>query len=77
MAFSQFGAEQERLVVYFHDAPGSPQECAVFDTHGKTHGLTFVCFGRFGVDLALDAETYAAVPDIATSLAVTDVASKH
>ena len=38
MAFSQFGAEQERLVVYFHDAPGSPQECAVTQLRGFDWG---------------------------------------
>lgn len=38
MAFSQFGVEQERLVVYFHDAPGSPQECAVTQLRGFDWG---------------------------------------
>lgn len=58
MKFSQFGSEQGRLVVYFHGAPGSPPECAVFDQHGKTQGLTFVCFERFAVDPSLDAQAY-------------------
>lgn len=58
MKFSQFGADDGRMVVYFHGAPGAPEECRVFDLDGKKHGLTLICFDRFAVDPALKGEAY-------------------
>lgn len=58
VSFRQFGAENGRLIIYFHGAPGSPQECAVFDPYGKQQGLTLLCFDRFALDTALDEQAY-------------------
>lgn len=58
LKFSQFGADNGRLVIYFHGAPGAPEECGVFDLDGKSHGLTFICFDRFSVDSSVSGETY-------------------
>lgn len=55
---TQFGAENGRLVIYFHGAPGAPEECRVFDLEGKNRGLTFVCFDRFSVDSSISQEPY-------------------
>ncbi|MBL8513504.1 MAG: alpha/beta hydrolase [Betaproteobacteria bacterium] len=58
LKFSQFGSENGRIVIYFHGAPGAPEECEVFDPIGKKHGLTFICFDRFSVDYSINGETY-------------------
>lgn len=58
MNFSQFGADNGKLVIYFHGAPGSPEECKIFDLDGKKHGLKFVCFDRFSVDPSIKGEAY-------------------
>lgn len=58
MKFSQFGADNGRLVVYFHGAPGAPEECEIFDLKGKKNDLTFICFDRFAVDSSISGETY-------------------
>lgn len=58
MKFSQFGADNGRMVVYFHGAPGAPEECSIFDLYGKNHGLTFICLDRFSVDLSINGEPY-------------------
>ncbi len=56
--FSQFGADNGRLVVYFHGVPGAPEECAVFEPYAKAQGLTFICLDRFAVDAAVKGEAY-------------------
>ena len=58
MKFSQFGSENGRLIIYFHGAPGAPEECAVFDCYGKENGLTLVCFDRFSLNSSIDGEAY-------------------
>ena len=58
MRFSQFGAENGRMVIYFHGAPGAPEECEIFDLDGKKHGLTFICLDRFSVDASINGEAY-------------------
>jgi pimeloyl-ACP methyl ester carboxylesterase len=58
LKFSQFGSENGRLIIYFHGAPGTPEECAIFDIYGKENGLTFICFDRFSVDSSIDGEAY-------------------
>lgn len=55
---SQFGAENGRMIVYFHGAPGAPAEGAIFDACGKEHGLTFICFDRFSVESTITDEAY-------------------
>lgn len=58
MKFSQFGADDGRMVVYFHGAPGAPEECGIFDWDAKNSGLTVICFDRFAVDSSVEGETY-------------------
>lgn len=58
MKFSQFGSDNGRIVVYFHGAPGAPEECSIFDLEGKNHGLTFICLDRFSVDPSINGEAY-------------------
>ncbi|WP_367026177.1 alpha/beta hydrolase [Methylococcus sp. ANG] len=58
MKFSRFGFDNGRLVVYFHGAPGAPEECSIFDLEGKNHDLTFICLDRFSVDPAISEEAY-------------------
>lgn len=54
--FSQFGSDNGRIVVFFHGAPGAPEECSIFDLEGKNHGLTFICLDRFSVDSSINGE---------------------
>jgi pimeloyl-ACP methyl ester carboxylesterase len=58
LQYSQFGSESGRLVIYFHGAPGAPEECSIFDSQGNKHGLTFICFDRFSVDTSIKGERY-------------------
>lgn len=58
MSYRQFGADNGRIIIYFHGAPGAPEECAIFDKHGKEHALRFICFDRFSADAALNGEAY-------------------
>lgn len=58
MKFSQFGSDNGRLVVYFHGAPGAPEECGIFDLEGKNHDLTFICSDRFFVDRSFNGQAY-------------------
>lgn len=56
--FSQYGADQGRLVVYFHGTPGAPEECAVFDQPAKNSKLTFISYERFALDPELKSDAY-------------------
>jgi pimeloyl-ACP methyl ester carboxylesterase len=58
LKFSQFGSDTGHIVVYFHGAPGAPEECSIFDLEGKNHGLTVICLERFSVDPSIDGEAY-------------------
>lgn len=58
MRFSQFGSDDGRMVVYFHGAPGAPEECSVFDLEAKLHGLTFISFDRFSANPSITGEAY-------------------
>lgn len=58
MKYSQFGADNGKIVVYFHGVPGAPEECSIFDLEGKNHGLTFICLDRFSVDPPINGEAY-------------------
>jgi len=33
LKFSQFGSDNGIIVIYFHGAPGAPEECAIFDVY--------------------------------------------
>lgn len=58
MNFSRYGSDNGQLVIYFHGAPGAPEECAVFDVYAREHGLTFICFDRFSCDHSLTGARY-------------------
>lgn len=58
MKFSHYGSDNGRIAIYFHGVPGASEECAIFDTYGKEHGLTFICFDRFSVDSSINGESY-------------------
>jgi len=58
LKFSQFGSDNGKTVIYFHGAPGAPEECAIFDLYAKEHGLTIICFDRFSGDDSIAGETY-------------------
>lgn len=58
LKFTQFGSDQGQIVIYFHGAPGAPEECGLFDREGKAHNLTFICFDRFAIDPSLHGLAY-------------------
>lgn len=58
LKFSQYGSDNGQLVIYFHGAPGSIEECAIFDSHAKANNLTLICFDRFSVDASIVGEEY-------------------
>jgi len=58
LKFSHFGSDNGRIVVYFHGAPGAPEECGIFDREGKNHDLTFICLDRFSIDPSINGEAY-------------------
>lgn len=58
MKFVEYGNKDGKLVVYFHGAPGSLEESAVFDSHAKNHNLKLICFDRFALDTSLSRESY-------------------
>ncbi len=58
LKFSHCGSDNGRIAIYFHGAPGAPAECAIFDTYGKEHGLTFICFDRFSIDSSINGDSY-------------------
>lgn len=56
--YSQFGADKGQIVIYFHGAPGAPEECAIFDSYAKGKGLTIICLERFSIDCSISGEAY-------------------
>ncbi|BCO27492.1 hypothetical protein MIZ03_2380 [Rhodoferax lithotrophicus] len=54
----QFGSTHGKLVVYFHGAPGAPEEGQLFDLEAQKHGLTVLCLDRFAIPAALTGEAY-------------------
>ncbi|OHX37038.1 alpha/beta hydrolase [Methylomonas sp. LWB] len=58
IAFSQFGAADGQPVIYFHGTPGSPDECEIFDLHGKQHQLTIICYDRSTIAPRLQGDAY-------------------
>ncbi len=58
MEFVEYGDSAGKTVVYFHGAPGSPEECSVFDHHAKQRGLHIICFDRFAVDSSIHGTDY-------------------
>lgn len=58
MRYIQAGSDEGQIVIYFHGAPGAPDECNILDLLGKIHGLTFICFDRFSIDSSKSGESY-------------------
>ncbi len=56
--YSQFGSDNGQIVIYFHGAPGSTEECAIFDSYAKDQGLTIICLERFSIASEISGETY-------------------
>jgi len=52
------GAADGQLVVYFHGAPGAPEECELFDQQAQADGLSFVCLDRFAAGPEFQGEGY-------------------
>jgi pimeloyl-ACP methyl ester carboxylesterase len=58
LEFAEYGDKDGKLIVYFHGAPGSMEECSLFDSHAKDHNLRIICFDRFAIDHSADRESY-------------------
>lgn len=58
LPFSQYGAATGPLLIYFHGAPGAPQEAAVFDAAAKAQGLRVLAVDRFAAPIGLQGEAY-------------------
>jgi pimeloyl-ACP methyl ester carboxylesterase len=58
MKFLQYGNPEGETVIYFHGAPGSPEESSIFDEHAKKQNLNIVCYDRFSVDSSLQNQDY-------------------
>jgi pimeloyl-ACP methyl ester carboxylesterase len=54
----QYGATHGKLVIYFHGAPGAPEEAQLFDLEAKKHGLTVLCLDRFVINPSITGEAY-------------------
>jgi pimeloyl-ACP methyl ester carboxylesterase len=58
LRFTQFGADNGRIVIYFHGAPGAPEECSIFEQHAKDCGLKIICFDRFALSPSVTGDAY-------------------
>jgi pimeloyl-ACP methyl ester carboxylesterase len=56
--FVEYGSPKGKTVIYFHGAPGSPEECSIFDEHAKENNLNIVCYDRFATNSSLQSEAY-------------------
>lgn len=52
------GASHGPWVVYFHGAPGAPDECRVLDASAKACGIRIVCLDRFNADPFIAGDAY-------------------
>jgi len=58
LKFVEYGNPEGKTVIYFHGAPGSPQECSVFDSYAKENNLNVVCYDRFAINSSIKNQTY-------------------
>ncbi len=58
LGYSECGDPQGRLVVYFHGAPGGPEECQLFEAYAIKRKLRVVCFDRFDIAETLHRDDY-------------------
>lgn len=56
--FIRYGRPDGRLAIYFHGAPGSPLEAALFEPLARKHDLTVISLDRFSIDPAIRGEAY-------------------
>jgi pimeloyl-ACP methyl ester carboxylesterase len=54
----QYGATHGQLVIYFHGAPGAPEEAQLFDLEAQKNGLTVLCLDRFAINPSITGEAY-------------------
>ena len=58
LKFVEYGFPEGKTVIYFHGAPGSPEECSIFDKHAKENGLNIICYDRFSINSSLQNQAY-------------------
>lgn len=58
MKIRQYGSVNGHKVIYFHGAPGAPEELAIFDQFAKEQDLTIICFDRFSIASTINGEAY-------------------
>ncbi len=56
--FVEYGSPEGKTVIYFHGAPGSPEECSIFDKYAKDNDLSIVCYDRFSINSSLQNNAY-------------------
>ena len=54
----EYGNSEGKTVIYFHGAPGAPEECAIFDKFAKENDLNIVCYDRFSINSSLKNQAY-------------------
>lgn len=54
----EYGDPDGKTVIYFHGAPGSPEECSIFDKDAKKHRLNIICYDRLSIDQAFESDDY-------------------
>lgn len=58
LKLQQYGTTHGKLVIYFHGAPGAPEEGQLFDLEAKKNGLTVLCLERFAIHPSITGEAY-------------------
>lgn len=58
LSFLEFGNPGGKTVIYFHGAPGAPEEFSLFDVYAKKHDLHVICYDRFSIDSSLQNQAY-------------------
>lgn len=56
--FRLYGSAVGDVLIYFHGAPGAPEEASLFDAVAKVHGLRVLVVDRFAAPLGLKGEAY-------------------
>ena len=58
LKFLEYGNQAGKTVIYFHGAPGAPEECSFFDQFARTHDLNIICYDRFSIDSKRQNQAY-------------------
>jgi len=58
LKYLEYGNPKDKTVIYFHGAPGSPEESSIFDKHAQNHKLNIICYDRFSIDSSLQNKEY-------------------